>query len=747
MISNRIDERLLTQVIALGDDNRRTLGFLPRAGFRAAAGKGTVLVVLDYANGGADVHGASVGAHNGQVAAALTEETAARAVDDGETNVVAYCLYDLPRDIVRLTHLCIAETHRGLGLARALIEDVSQRHADRLGIRLKCRPDWPADKMWPSLGFAPRAQVVGRSKQGHPLTVWWRSHGHADLMSLLIEETPGQRVAIDTNIFSDLHSAITRPTAVYSAALAPLIAEQEIRLVVPHTVRTELYRTNDVEERRRFLAALENYEVIDVDAQAASQTRDRLIAAVPTAEVARDPSLHDDALLVAEAALDGVDIVVTSDANAVDQLAGPAADLLDTTVVGPTEVATVLDIADAADDYRPVNLQETAFEVVRVAPADWTWATLSTFLNRPDGETKAELNAVIRDLAMRATDDCRRSLLLSPERVPQAAWVTSVVDAKMTVHLLRVAAGPMRTTLARQLAFHLRVEARGGGASVAVVADLNMGRDMRTTLLADGFTESDGGLQAHVLDVCGPWREVLDRARRNGWTASAGSDRLATETPGAGRPAGAYSVADVHAPDRPGSSAESGSSGHGTVPSAAAIAELERTLWPAKLLGAELPTYFVPIVGAHAALLLGYPPSLMRRDPALGLSREQVYYRSWRGQPAAPARILWYGSRYPQEIIGTSRLIEAIVAPPVPMHQRFSRLGVYSRADVHDAATNNKVGVIRFADTEVFRHPVSLERYREAVAPGQDRRRVPLRSVTRVDDDVFAHIYRDGMRA
>src|ERR1700684_911692 len=89
------DVKILNQVIALGDRSRKTLGFLPRAGFMQAAASGTLLA----------------------------------AIRDGQ--VVGYALFALPRQVVRLNHLCVEESVRGSGVARHLVDSISEKHADR----------------------------------------------------------------------------------------------------------------------------------------------------------------------------------------------------------------------------------------------------------------------------------------------------------------------------------------------------------------------------------------------------------------------------------------------------------------------------------------------------------------------------------------------------------------------------------------------------------------------------------------
>lgn len=76
----------LEQVISLAKKNKRTLGFLPNQGFLDRAKAGTLLCDLD----GGIVRG--------------------------------YVLYDLPRDEVRIVHLCVGQGYRGKGIARALVD-------------------------------------------------------------------------------------------------------------------------------------------------------------------------------------------------------------------------------------------------------------------------------------------------------------------------------------------------------------------------------------------------------------------------------------------------------------------------------------------------------------------------------------------------------------------------------------------------------------------------------------------------
>lgn len=78
------ETHLVGEVVTLADQSRGTLGFMPQAAFQNAAFAGTLVAAIQ------------------------------------EDRVVGYALYGLPRQIVRLTHLCVADDARGQGVARLL---------------------------------------------------------------------------------------------------------------------------------------------------------------------------------------------------------------------------------------------------------------------------------------------------------------------------------------------------------------------------------------------------------------------------------------------------------------------------------------------------------------------------------------------------------------------------------------------------------------------------------------------------
>jgi hypothetical protein len=180
-----------------------------------------------------------------------------------------------------------------------------------------------------------------------------------------------------------------------------------------------------------------------------------------------------------------------------------------------------------------------------------------------------------------------------------------------------------------------------------------------------------------------------------------------------------------------------------------AAAEVERTLWPAKLVDSQLPSFLVPIQPAWSAELFGVPTMILRRPTELGLSREHVYYRSARPTPlAAPARLLWYLSgRSPEgpAVIACSLLEQLVVDTPEALHQRFHHLGVWRLRHIKDAASGTgRAQALRFADTELLPHPIRLPHLRRLAS--SHGHTLVLVSAQALPPGLFATLYREGHR-
>ncbi|MBX6752063.1 MAG: GNAT family N-acetyltransferase [Micromonosporaceae bacterium] len=666
--------------VQLGNRHSATLGFLPEAVYYKSARDGTL--VLARVNG----------------------------------EVVGYALYGLARRhaFVRLTHLCVAQQYRGLGIARRLVDYISERHAEYRGIRARCRHDYGLGGMWIKLGFRRVSEQVSRGKGDHRLVNWWRSHGHPDLFTRVDGEVL-VRAAVDLNIVRDLVDSSRRDTRDVLALVDDQISDR-LELVRTAALDAEIDSIEGNSLRGSCTRLAQTMTPVPASEAASSAVRSQLLTvAQSTIEgFPRDTQDQFDLQHVADAAAAGLNVFVTRDEQLLRTFAVAAEEMFGLRILRPVDVVLHIDELVRAEAYRPVALHDTSYR--RQLLGVGHDAAIDSLLSTETGERQREFRAYIRDLTIQGHN---RFGLFGPDNALIAAYCTYNLEGQLLVPLLRIRSSSIQDTLARQLLFVLRQLAVETGSDVIQITDPHLSRAVRLAAADDGFRSVESRLVGYTIDVCGTADEV---------------NRLSVA---AARRAGL--------PEPP--LVRSG------MPAVAA-AEVERSWWPAKVVDSELPTYVVPIQQVFASDLLGVPETVLPRHDFLGISREHVYYRSATGvTPKAPARILWYMSKtsasgglvpYPSGIIACSRLDAVTISTPSDLHSRFRHLGVWRLDQVVGAAKSDRAQALLFGNTEVFPRHVSLKRLRvlgEAfggfVTPQQPRE---------ISSQLFAEIYTEGRK-
>ncbi|MER8218995.1 GNAT family N-acetyltransferase [Streptomyces sp. NPDC094143] len=670
---------LLDAVIALGNRYTKYLGLLTPPAYRKHAEDGGLLV----------------------------------AVDDEE--VVGYALFGLPKRslYVRLAHLCVAEEHRGKGVARELIDAIRARHAHRLGIRAKCRRDYGLSGMWTALGFVPKGESLGRGKDKETLDTWWLDLGHEDLFAeaqsdaLLV-------VTVDHGVFAGLRGAGTERAVEESRALAAGWLADLIELAFTPQL---LHDVRDVEERaarNHQRAGLAELRSLSPDSAAVAIRLEELAAAArkELPAVPLDDRQRARLRYVAETSCAGLQVLVTRD-PALAALADIAWDVARVKVVSPAVVTLHVDELRQAQVYRPADLMGTAFSAEEIAPGGE--GELVAFFDQAEGDRGTGFAERLKSLA---NDGVlwRRELLRDGEGHPVALYVWAMDGRTLNVAFLRTASHPLEETLARQLLFMLKRLGRERGAQAVRITDPFLSPTAMAAAGADGFTEDESGFTALLVDVCGPAEAVSEKAAEIAGRMRRSTPRLDARVS----------------------------------PEIASVAE--RVWWPAKLIDTALPSFIAPIKPRWSTELFDVPAMLVPRDDVLGINREHVYYRSsgHRGE-SVPARILWYVSegtsgQQGKMVIGCSRLDEVVIDDPDTLFSRFEHLGVYGHAEVRAAAdVSGKAMALRFSDTEIF--PVQVTHARvTALAKGLGLRWVPPMQLSKISNALFQAMYEEGHR-
>jgi predicted nucleic acid-binding protein/GNAT superfamily N-acetyltransferase len=675
------DHDAFRQVLALGRKNAKYLGFMPKGGYEERIRKGTLLIA------------------------------------DRENTVLGYVMYDLPRGVIHIAHICVAEVARRGGLARLLVEEVSRRHADRRGVELLVRNDFPAYEMWYSLGFSPQSETVGRGAAGQPKTLMWLDHGQPDLFTWAERPDILLTAVVDASVFYDLHPGEGRRVHAATAEMADAISTGQLELVVAPELEREISRHAIAEERQRLRGILGVYRRTGVSTNSIKNLVDQLVQ-IAKQKGRKRLSSRDvaDLSYVAAASIAGVGTLVTKDERFVKWARTVAAGL-DIDLLDPRGVIIRLDEIARASSYSPRTLLGTSLDEARVSSRDL--ATLhERFLNSPAGESKQDFKALLASALGSQATEC---WTIRAEGELVALWSQRRDGDDLVADLVRVAddRSGLSTSLGGQLVFMLRDRARTTGAARLIISDVAPSRVVMPHLRRDGFVEAPGGLTAPTPRGCQPRSAWVDALRVT--RSTRGSAQLVP-------------ALDLCIQERQ--------------PTPAEASEWERLLWPAKLADAPLPSFLVPIRQLWSAALFGVPASLEPRSTGLGLSREHIYYRA--PKPAAlvaPARVIWYLTQGRNQQLGPgafacSRLEEVVVDAPDILYSRFRHLGVYEQEHVTQSARGGYAQAMRIADTELFSHLVGLDRLR--VLADRSCQTLHLRSPQRLDSKLFESIYREG---
>ncbi|MFC8304938.1 GNAT family N-acetyltransferase [Specibacter sp. NPDC057265] len=615
--------------------------------------------------------------------------------------LTGYALFALPYSDIRLVHLCVDPAFYAQGIARALIDAIQATYSDRQGIRLKCRRDFPAHKVWPKLGFQAESLPSGRGADRAEMTAWRKPFGPADLFASMLEDETRVQAVLDTNVVLDVLLERNDKTAKFLHS--PSIYD-EVALCITRSVKNELSELSPMAARRRVLSRLAQFDELPSEGGTCRALKNELLKSVPVKELRNDSSLEADAGVLAETIVSGAAVLITNDDTA-GRVLRKIANSYGVEILHPSQLVVMIDELKGQRKDASGRLQNTGVTVTSSSAG--IDREMDHLISTYRGESKAKFRDHLRG-SMAAN---MRIIHAAESNLVDGLVATASVGNELQVSLLRVRRAPIAPTLLKQLLFQLRLEALENGAARILITDPapGGGENIVPILRQEGARLKNGRWRIEVVDAQLRLNEFLS-GRVGSWDLR---DWLQNE------------------PQSP-----------------MQFATLERELWPLKIKEAPLSNYVIPIRQTFASELLGYDSPLLTRDRDLGISRRHIYYKSAPYKPAAPGRILWYVSgKRGGSIVAASQLISSHNGVPQDLHARFRKYGVWSQQDIADCADKKGRAVaIRFGDTEIFRSEVSLT-WADRVAQeyGNILGTVPTARV--ITDAAFQVIYDKGMNS
>lgn len=306
---------LIDEVIALGDSQRATLGFLADAAFRDYADKNRILVAVSK-----------------------------------EKQAIGYVLFARKQNLIcRLAHVCVHPEWRKHGVAAALIEELKKQTSQMRCITLRCKRDYNIDPFWEKNGFKAVDEMPGKAPSS-TLTVW-RHDLQPTLLSLL-PETDKFLAVLDLNIVIGVHEDIDSECK----SILEFTYADEIDYRISDHCFTEVNRSENNIQRDITRSCLKSFNGIEV---CPSQY---IIEAV--VEIIGENN-RDDACQIASAIYNEANCFITKDSK----LLNSASDILNKFgihIYNPTEFIVNYCNESGKDLYFPSSLPQTEIKFVPI---------------------------------------------------------------------------------------------------------------------------------------------------------------------------------------------------------------------------------------------------------------------------------------------------------------------------------------------------------------------------------------------
>lgn len=693
-----IDEKSahLPTVIALGDANKKTLGFLAQTVFVDHARDGNIFVVLDC-----------------------------------KEECVGYVLYKYTQkhNRHRLVHLCVAQTHRGKGVAKFLIDHLKEITKESTGIGLHCREDFKLEKMWSRLGFVAKHDKPGKNNEGKLLVFWWFDHGHANLFDAVFTQKLESRlcVVIDTRIFEEIYTKKENDFAESKSLCADWL-QTELELCITDEIFNKINLLKDINEknkRRNFaherFTCLRTQQNFDYVVTSLKSLLSNKVAEIDESEIRN----------LARTIASDSQVFVTLN-NELLCLNNEIYEHFQLSLIRPNHLIIRLDELRRKLEYQPVRLAGTTqLEQIPIKKGQEDFLS-NYFICQDQGETKAKFQQHI--LRFIAESDKFECLVVREEENQTLALVVygRLQKYELEIPMLRVGNHPLSGTLARHLISTSISRSANEQRQFTRITDLYLSETVITAIQENSFIKVKNGYLKVNLAVV----ETVDELSTHLVNLSS---TLGEESQFFTRLAKNFNT-------------------EATIKNAQYSVYIERFLFPAKIINAEIPAFIIPIQPDWAKDLFDENLAnqwILGRKTELAFNREAVYYRCVKNSRGlqAPCRILWYvsgtqkegkgkGFNEVQSVRACSYVDEIIIGKPQDLYQRFQQLGVYKLSDIEsiNADKFGNIMAIRFSHTELFKIPIFKKELEQIC-----KNKLPLLCPEKISTECFIKVYNLGI--
>lgn len=577
----------LETVMALGRENAKTLGFMPKGGFVDHAAQGHIFVALS-----------------------------------AQGKCIAYLMYRVVFQKAVVVHLCVDKQWRGQDIAKQLINHLVRITRDLHLIELSCRRDYNLNNMWASFGFVARQNKTGNSKDGKLLTVWQLEHGHPNFLTLLTQQEIGSKfcAVIDANIFYDLDADNINRQIEDSKSLLADWLQSEVELCLTDEIYNEIERYDNISRRERLRKLALNFLRLTCKQEQFERVSQALIKYFPEQMTERDAS---DLRHLARVIASNAPFFITRDRGILDKEESIYEEFK-LSILRPSDFIIRLDELRRESEYQPVRLAGTLIKKQLVQSGQQNLLT-ENFLSNSTGEEKTEFQIKLRNLII---DPNRFELIViwNEQQEPLALIIYDRQEThELKIPMLRIKRNHVLspTILRHLILLSIKTSAQENRLFTRITEPHLEDFAIKAITQDNFFSVEDGWVKANLAtiktasDLSVYLTSLTNEFKQDYSFCQKISNLLAEE---------------------------------GTVKNIDLIAKIERSLYPAKIIDAEIPNFIVPIRPGWAENLFDEElakQNIFGAKKELALKREIVYYRKVKnsGGLKAPGRILWYVSQ------------------------------------------------------------------------------------------------------
>ena len=613
--------------------------------------------------------------------------------------LVGYLMYAANRDRFRIAQLCVSEARRGQGVARQLLEALKASASTQKIVTLRCRNDYLAHRMWPKLGFVPIDESPGRSKEGHPLTLWRLQLARHDQLELFRANMSDDvlDVVIDAQIFFDFDRPdgdVTQP----SKALISDLFIDSVNLWFTDELLSEINRNRNASEREEARTRARQFFEVKHHPPLVESFVAKLKQILPSQKA----NQLSDIMHLAKTAASEIDIFVTRDRPLLTK-AAQIEEAVNAHVLSPTGLIARLRELSETQPYAPDHVSGLNLSWHRLTSEDLVAFPFDRFLQH--GERPRDLEAKVHSL-LSDTPRTEVEVLRSSNEPIALRGLAYGSPSSLTITFCRVTNSVQSSSIRHFPVADVINKAVTKNLDMLKVEDSAVPLDLLATLPEMAFTRYGGGFVRFCLT------RYLER--------DAALSKIAGLLPDC-----ADKYADM------------------------SELELERSCSP--LISDAAQNYFlISIRPSYARNLVDRRLSssdMFGGDPDVLLRWSNVYYRAATQHKmlTAPGRILWYVSGDSKEIAAVSHLDEVVLDRPKELFRRFRRYGTFEWKHLYETCggdISKKVMALLFSHTFPLRRRVPLDDIWEVF--DEDGVARTLQSPRKIQPGTFRKLFRLG---